>query len=87
MRMYKGYTLKSVLEEDSRAFFVLLDEGFRQESRAKLISAFIAMAPTMVAENWDKFVKDLEYSSKTVDDILITESTPGAEEQLSKIFK
>jgi hypothetical protein len=45
------------------------------------------MAPEMAYPDWKQFVKDLEYSSMSASDILNTESTPGAEEQLKQALK
>lgn len=87
MRMYKGYTVRDVMDEYAITFSSLLEEGFRQEARDNLMKAHLAMAPEMKGEDWKNVVRDLKNASLSPDDILNTKSTPGAEEQLKQALK
>lgn len=71
--MYKGYTVRTVMDEYAITFFTMLNNGYRLEMQRYKMLANIASVPHMKDEDRKDFMRQLEYAGQDPSDILNTE--------------
>lgn len=71
--MYKGYTVRTVMDEYAITFFTMLNNGYRQQMERYKMLASIASVPHMKDEDRKDFMRQLEYAATDPSDILDTE--------------
>lgn len=70
IHMYPRYKPQEALEELAIVFYTLLEEAYRQRHEHYLMLAQIATLPMSSVDQVNAFMKQLEYSSKPLGDIL-----------------
>lgn len=86
MQFYPAYTVRSVMDEYAITFFTLLNEGYRLKHQHYLMMARIVLLPNVKKEARSKFLKSLEYASKSPADILRLGSN-NQDTDMSKVKK
>lgn len=86
MQMYPAYTLHDVMNEYAVTFFAMLNEGYRQRYEGYIALANIAMYPNADKGSQEKFMRNLEWGTKTPDDILNTDDEDSGIDGVRNLF-